>query len=233
MLDWIKNNVAVVVSLALAAALTGACLLASGCNIGDIVQGDVPAEVQQALGAPKRASLNKLDEYVRLYGQWVKEQAQKAADALADLSSEAEREMKVVHVQYTQAIEDTTRKYEKLVRNKNREIEAAGKAAESGRAALATSVAEASDKASWLAGLTNTGIGAASGALSGVPGGAIGIGVLTYLGGLFTRRPGTQRELDQTHDTAQRDLLALLSQAGVVVPPGVVPPSRGAAPAQS
>ena len=53
------------------------------------------------------------------------------------------------------------------------------------------SIEQASAFRDLTASLLNTGIGAAEGALAGVPGGAFLIGALGGLGGLFLKKPGT------------------------------------------
>lgn len=67
--------------------------------------------------------------------------------------------------------------------------------------------------ASFIRSLVTLGFEAAQAPLAGIPGGGIALSVLTALGGLFIRKPGTQGEIDNAYDLGRNEALATLRDA--------------------
>jgi len=90
-------------------------------------------------------------------------------------------------------------------------------------------IEQASAFRDFAASLLNTGFSAGEGALAGVPGGALLVGALGALGGLFLKKPGTdaaiQAEKEASFHAGQRKAQALL--AGAYTPSAPITGSNG------
>ena len=77
------------------------------------------------------------------------------------------------------------------------------------------------EDATWLYGmgemLVNLGVDAGGTALAGVPGGAIGVAILTGLGGLFLNKPGAKKRAKEDTEKAVKDAVEELLKTHVPV----------------
>lgn len=193
---------AVVFCLLAASGVTLLCL-AQGCSIRDIIQVDVPKDVQAKTGSPPRVPLSHAEELTAAFQRITEREAKDRAAAGVLAGKQFQREL----AEFIDQGEERARKLEADFSEFRAKAEAAN-------TRWLASVQKSEDVAGWIGAALNTGLDQlkASGAAA-VPGGIIGVGLLSGLAGLFLPKPGTAAAQQKAEADAKAQLAAAVAAA--------------------